>query len=162
MTTITGPLPRSSFVLRAFRGWIEPQHPGQVVLDAAAELAECHSRRQAASDAGREADASERHIAASMRMVSEIDSRRAGLVITVDNWVSRRVASNPGAGLHTETIGTVIDRLAMAWTSVHRVLETDGSGSVVNGVWCRFAELADAYDELADEVSAGRRRLPQW
>ncbi|MBB5912835.1 hypothetical protein BJY24_001702 [Nocardia transvalensis] len=94
----------------------------------------------------------------------EIERRRAELVMAIDDWISRTVPQHRlGATLHTETIGSVIDRLAEASVRAHHALMTlDANDEILHGAWHHLAELADGYDDLVRDVLAGRRRLPAW
>ncbi|MEV0252239.1 DUF4254 domain-containing protein [Nocardia sp. NPDC050712] len=96
--------------------------------------------------------------------VHEIERRRTELVMAVDDWVTRSVPQHRlGATLHTETVGSVIDRLAESSVRAHHALMTlDAHDEMLHGAWHHLAELADAYDDLVRDIVAGRRRLPEW
>ncbi|SUB11522.1 DUF4254 domain-containing protein [Nocardia brasiliensis] len=97
-------------------------------------------------------------------VVLEIERRRVELVMAIDDWVARSVPQHRlGATLHTETVGAVIDRLAESSVRAHHALMTlDAHDERLHGAWHHLAELADAYDDLVRDISAGRRRLPEW
>ncbi|GAB2669720.1 hypothetical protein GCM10027088_55520 [Nocardia goodfellowii] len=97
-------------------------------------------------------------------VVLEIERRRTELVMAVDDWVARSVPQHRlGATLHTETVGSVIDRLAESSVRAHHALMTlDAHDEMLHGAWHHLAELADAYDDLVRDIVAGRRRLPEW
>lgn len=68
-----------------------------------------------------------------------------------------------GTRLHTETVGVVVDRLAAAQVCAMRMLTGAAAAPTsphTRAAWVHLAELADAYDDLAMEVVAGRTRLP--
>jgi hypothetical protein len=96
--------------------------------------------------------------------VLEIERRRTELVMAIDDWVARSVPQHRlGATLHTETVGSVIDRLAESSVRAHHALMTlDAHDERLHSAWHHLAELADAYDDLVRDVLAGRRRLPEW
>jgi len=135
------PLPPKNLLLDACRGLPHEEH---VVLRSACRLAELHEQR----------------LDAAARTVSDIDRHRAHLVHDIDRWVARELPhSHRGVRLHTETVGTVIDRLAQFSALAYLAL-TSSPEWVINDAWRRLTELAVAYDDLAAEVAAGRCRLP--
>ncbi|WP_245671505.1 DUF4254 domain-containing protein [Nocardia amamiensis] len=135
-------LPTRSQLLRACReGEPPPDHP--VLLHARA-LADLHVRR----------------LGADHPAVCDIDECRARLVRDIDRWAELRLPSaRGGAYLHTESLGSVIDRLAHLSTTAYAALAADAEWDLWFA-WERLAELAIAYEDLAIELTAGRRRLP--
>ncbi|WP_280361719.1 DUF4254 domain-containing protein [Nocardia wallacei] len=133
-------LPGKDVLLAAMRGMPHRPHP---ILEAAAELAILHRHRTHASG-----DISD-----------EIDCLRAELVLAIDRYVLF-VTPVPAGGvpLHTETIGTIVDRLAWHCTDAHTAHADDdhAHGMAV----LLLNKLADAYDALIEEIVRGRRRLP--
>ncbi|RMI31856.1 DUF4254 domain-containing protein [Nocardia stercoris] len=148
-----GLLPSSDLLLRACRGH---RVIGGPLLWFARDLAVLHERRLI----GRGGGLPEQNPA----VIVEIERRRTELVMAVDDWIIRTVPQHRlGATLHTETIGSVIDRLAGAAVCAHHSLMTmDANDDVLHGAWHHLAELADGYDDLVRDVLAGRRRLPAW
>ncbi|WP_232235998.1 DUF4254 domain-containing protein [Nocardia sp. BMG51109] len=148
-----GLLPSSDLMLRACRGH---RVIGGPLLWFARDLAVLQERRLI----GRGGSAPDSDPAA----IIEIERRRAELVMAIDDWVVRTVPQHRlGATLHTETVGSVIDRLAEASVRAHHALMTlDANDEVLHGAWHHLAELADAYDDLIGDVLAGKRRLPAW
>ncbi len=149
----TGLLPSSDILLRACRGH---RVIGGPLLWFARDLAVLHERRLIGRG-GSEPDSDP-------TTIIEIERRRTELVMAIDDWIARTVPQHRlGATLHTETIGSVIDRLAEASVRAHHALMTlDANDEVLHGAWHHLAELADAYDDLVNDVLAGRRRLPAW
>lgn len=134
------PLPTKGDVLRACRGVEHTAHP---LLRAAYELACLHERSPADDHQG-----------------TDINCRRAGLVREIDRWVYAHLPPAHGsASVHTETLGTVIDRLAEYTATAYTALASP-SDYDLGEAWERLAELAVGYEDLADEVTTGRRRLP--
>ncbi|MGX1811680.1 DUF4254 domain-containing protein [Nocardia sp. NPDC055321] len=135
------PLPPKRLVLAACRGDVPQDDP---LLRWVGELAGIHRRLLGCGEF----------------VPVELDRLRAGLVRDIDLWVARQLPPAPGgARLHTETLGMVIDRLARFSASAHAAL----AGTVdleLWDAWERLAELAVGYEDLTDEVSSGRRRLP--
>lgn len=155
-------LPRSASIIEAFRQATRSDHPGQLVLDMANELAASHQRQWHAEDASRVPGASVEDIAVSKRLIDELNARRVDLVQQVDEWVIRQIYSRGDASLHTETFGSVVDRLAIAWVRANSLISTNGSRVRTRWALRQLAELADAYDDLIRDVATGNRRLPMW
>ncbi|WP_063050713.1 DUF4254 domain-containing protein [Nocardia arthritidis] len=133
-------LPTRSELLRACREGAPP--PGHPVLLRARALAELHTRRLREEE------------------VCDIDERRARLIRDVDRWVEVRLpAARGGAYLHTESVGSVVDRLARLSACAYAAMAAD-QGWDLWFAWERLAELAIAYEDLVTELSRGRRRLP--
>ncbi|WP_319944844.1 DUF4254 domain-containing protein [Nocardia macrotermitis] len=152
-TYVSGILPSSDLLLRACRGH---RVVGDPLMWFTRDLAVLHERRLI----GRGGSEPTRDPAT----LTEIERRRSELVMAIDDWVSRSIPQHRlGATLHTETIGSVIDRIAEASVRAHHALMTlDAGDEVLHGAWHHLAELADAYDDLVTDVLAGRRRLPAW
>ncbi|NNH73747.1 DUF4254 domain-containing protein [Nocardia uniformis] len=134
-------LPAKDRLLAACRGEIRDNHP---LLRWACELSEIHHRLLAAAESTH----------------GDIDQHRATLIHAIDSWVAQQVPSpSGGARLHTETLGAVINRLAefnaLAFAALANPCDSEPFIA-----WERLAELAVGYEDLIDEVSSGRRRLP--
>ncbi|MFE7742894.1 DUF4254 domain-containing protein [Nocardia sp. NPDC057455] len=135
-------LPTRNELLQACREGAPP--PGHPVLLRARTLAELHMRRLRAGEAG----------------VCDIDERRARLMRDVDRWVEVRLpAARGGAYLHTESVGSVVDRLARLSACAYAAMADDQEWDLWFA-WERLAELAIAYEDLVTELNSGRRRLP--
>ncbi|WP_216894443.1 DUF4254 domain-containing protein [Nocardia alni] len=153
MSGMPGVLPSSDLLLRACRGH---RVIGGPLLWFARDLAVLHERRLIGRG-GAEPDNDPATLV-------EIDRRRTELIMAIDDCISRSVPQHRlGATLHTETIGSVIDRIAEASVRAHHALMTlDANDDILHAAWHHLAELADAYDDLITDVLAGRRRLPSW
>ncbi|WP_029926239.1 DUF4254 domain-containing protein [Nocardia otitidiscaviarum] len=135
------PLPTKNLLLRACRGLPPDDHP---VLRYAGLLADLHERRLAARPGA----------------TSAIDHHRARLVHDIDRWVATASPkAERDARLHTETVGTVVDRLAQFSALAYLTLTTCPD-EAVHDASTRLTELATAYEDLAQDIAAGRRRLP--
>lgn len=135
-------LPSKDLILEACSGAIHEPHP---ILLAAYELASLHEARSTA-DSG---------------YTAEIDCCRARLVHEIDRWIAGATPDPAAAAfLHTETIGTVVDRLAELSVAAHAALRPEFTDLELQTAWHRLAELTIGYTDLAFEVSSGRRRLP--
>ena len=158
--TLARQCPDADLVLRAFRHAPEPSLPAAVLLDAAHGLATVHERRHGFSNARREPGISDHHIVACLSKIDEIDCARAELVLEIDQFVARAVSEHP-AFLHTESVGAVVDRMALLWAAMNSVAVLPDSESAHRSA-CAVAELAQAYDDLIGEIASGRRGVPQW
>lgn len=155
-------LPTSASIIEAFRQTATSERLGQQVLNTASELAVHHQRQWHAEDASRAAGASAEDIAASKRLIDGLNAHRVALVEQIDEWVAARIGNGAEASLHTETLGSVIDRLAIAWVRANSLIKTSDTGDRAHLALRQLAELADAYEDLIFEVATGHRRLPAW
>lgn len=155
-------LPTAASIIEAFRDTADGEDPGQRVLTTSRELAAHHQRQWFAEDASRAAGASAEDIAVCKRLIDDLNARRVALVEQIDEWVGSQIRSGADASLYTETLGSVVDRLAIAWVRANN-LAGSSTGRDEAGVALRqLAELAGAYDDLVGDVAAGHRRLPAW
>lgn len=154
-------LPHSASIIEAFRDTTGSDHPARLVVDTARQLAAHHGRQWRAEDVSRDSDASAETIAESKRFIDDLNARRVALVERIDEWVAAQIHHQAAASLHTETLGSVIDRLAIAWVRVNCLTAHDVRDRARLALR-QLAELADAYDDLVRDVDAGRRRLPMW
>jgi hypothetical protein len=162
LTDVREILPRSASIIEAFRGGPGHDHPSQLVLDIAYDLANHHQRQWDAEDVSRASDASAEDIAASKRLIDELNARRVTVVEQIDQWVAGQIRNRADASLHTETLGSVIDRLAIAWVRANSLINTNNARDRARLSLHQLAELANAYDDLVRDVAAGQRRLPAW
>ncbi|MEV4124637.1 DUF4254 domain-containing protein [Nocardia sp. NPDC049707] len=148
----SGLVPTSDLLVRACRGH---RVVGGPLLWFARDLAILHERRLVGRGGSVSTDPA---------TILEIERRRSELVMAIDDWVARSVPQHRlGATLHTETVGSVIDRIAESSVRAHHALMTlAADDEQLHGAWHHLAELADAYDDLVRDVLAGRRRLPEW
>ncbi|MGO4617898.1 DUF4254 domain-containing protein [Nocardia sp. 2YAB30] len=88
---------------------------------------------------------------------------RGYLVHAIDVWTEQQVPQHhQGVALHTETLGSVIDRIADAKVRADAVLMTcaNAGDPRMHAAWFRLAELVDGYNDLVAQVVVGVRRLP--
>lgn len=134
------PLPPKDLVLEACTGRLITDHP---VLRSAHELAHLHIAAQRVPDA------------------RNLLHRRLELIRRIDHWLARELPpAHGGAHLHTESVGAVVDRLARYTASARLSLLSDDTTVERHYAWHRLAELAVGYGDLAYEVGAGIRRIP--
>ncbi|WP_280264896.1 hypothetical protein [Nocardia wallacei] len=134
-------LPSKNQILAACRGMTQPEH---ALLRCAKELGELHERRLAVDAPDAE----------------EIDRRRRELRANIDFWINDRLPPSHGcARIHTERLGSVVDRLAEFTACAYSALAGTSDWDLFDA-WERLAELGVAYEDLATEVTVGLRRLP--
>lgn len=162
-------LPRSGELLWAFDSHDPPDDDRDgLVLAVAFRLSGHHLRQWDAENASRDPHVGDHFVAATKRAIDALNAARVGMVELIDSWAAAHLGGGPPeAPLHTETLGSVIDRLAVAWVRARRLAEVaqsagSGARSRVRHASRQLAELGDAYDDLVREVTAGRRRMPHW
>lgn len=152
-------LPRSAAIIEAFRSGAEP---ADELLRMAARLARQHQEQWAAETVSRDPSATAEQIAASKRTIDTLNARRAALIKLLDEHVATRVSTGvEQMPLHTETVGSVIDRLGIAWVRANNLL-TGSPIERARQTLDQLRGLATAYDDLVREVTAGTRRVPAW
>ena len=134
--------PSKDMLLEACAGHVAAHHP---VLIAASELATWHEAR----------------LSADAVSADDIDCVRAELVRDIDRWVMTAMPiPHAAATLHTETLGMVIDRLGQFSVAAYAALAQNLPECELHYAWKRLAELSVAYADLAAEIVARTRRLP--
>ncbi|MGW4331134.1 DUF4254 domain-containing protein [Nocardia sp. NPDC004573] len=156
-------LPGKDAVLAACRGLLCTDNP---VLESARELATVHELRWNLllsiddiveygryRELGRIMDWAE-------LVHSVIDERRRTLVVSIDEWVEFAVPpARPRAPLQAETVGDVIDRLALLTVQTYVELTNQPVPAALT-VHAELDTLGAAYERLVCGLSAGLRRLP--
>ena len=154
-------LPSAASVIEAFDGRPDAVVPTPL-LTLGVALARHHVRQWRAEDVSRTPHASDASVAAAKRLIDDLNARRVALVERVDAWVEQVVDPVPGAPLHTETVGSVVDRLAIAWVRARVAGRGTDDRQKAREALRQLGELANAYDDLVRDVATGRRRLPAW
>lgn len=139
---------------------LEEQH----VIRLARQLAHQHLEQWITEDACRTPGADIATIAASKQAIDAMNSQRAVMIEEIDQWFERSLVSKPDVPLHTETFGSVVDRLGIAWVRARRLSRGPQTSDhlLARQALKQLAELAEAYDCLIRDVRNGRRRVPQW
>ncbi|MFC3435149.1 DUF4254 domain-containing protein [Nocardia seriolae] len=123
-------LPSKDLILEACSGAIHEPHP---ILLAAYELASLHEARSTA-DSG---------------YTAEIDCCRARLVHEIDRWIAGATPDPAAAAfLHTETIGTVVDRLAELSVAAHAALRPEFTDLELQTAWHRLAPPGRTHNRI--------------
>ncbi|MEV6907224.1 DUF4254 domain-containing protein [Amycolatopsis sp. NPDC051071] len=107
------------------------------------------------------ADADDTITAAVVRRLRRHDRVIADQVARIDRHVLRLLQHHRGGALHTETLGTLLSRLAQAWQHSQQLAVLPVRDPRVHDASAALAELSDAYDDLTHDVLLGRRRLPR-
>jgi hypothetical protein len=91
---------------------------------------------------------------------------RVELIDQIDTWVEDRIRFDSSLSLHTETLGQLTDRLAVAWVRSRRMVDLShrrpGGQEDARRALALLTQLCDAYDDLVRDLREGRRRLPAW
>jgi hypothetical protein len=138
------------------------------VLDFAWQLGRHHLEQWAMEDECRDQAGDDRAVAAAKRAIDRLNCARIDLIQGIDAWAANCLLSPSSATPHTETLGSTIDRLAVAWVRSRRLedrLDTPAKRNdheVRSRAAMQLMELACAYDHLIREVQIGMRRLPNW
>src|SRR5207248_60711 len=120
-------LPRAASLIAAFSAVASRGHPGQLIIDIGHELAAQHQQQWRAEDASRAYGVPTEVVALCKRLIDDLKARRVVLVEQIDGWVAREVCSEEDASLHTETFGSVVDRMAIAWVRMNSLRNAGAS-----------------------------------
>ncbi|MBS2533095.1 DUF4254 domain-containing protein [Catenulispora sp. NF23] len=141
---------------------------GCPLLKVARELGGHHLRQWEAEDLSRISRNDAAALAGLKRVIDDMNMRRSGFIDEVDDWVAEHVRQADDAPLHTETLGSIVDRLAIAWVRCQKLgaKESAFEDSVQTRrsrlATRQLAELGEAYDVLLGDVGSRRRRIPDW
>ncbi len=88
--------------------------------------------------------------------------RRTRLIAAIDSWLAPRLALPHATAIcHTETMGTLVDRIAatqvQAWT---RLMDLPADHPDVHDAWYRLAELVETYTDLVTGLDRRSTYLP--
>jgi hypothetical protein len=121
-----------------------------------------HDEQWQAEDLSRDAVDDDEALAKIKRHIDAMNLKRSGLVDELDVWLAESLPQNVSAPLHTETLGSVVDRLSIAWVRADWLGRREGGGSRSRHAARQLEELAHAYDVLVSEIRGGSRRVPDW
>ncbi|MGM1058370.1 DUF4254 domain-containing protein [Saccharothrix sp. Mg75] len=158
-------LPTGHDILRAFgAGHPTDDHPVLVVVTV---LARRHQERAEALRTAHETQAGDAVLAASARVLIDCAHARAPLIEQIDHWAAEAVPEpSTAALLHTETLGRLVDRMALTWArwqQLHAGVPASRRvpvGHPTRTAMDEVAALSNAYDDLLVDLRSGRRRLP--
>lgn len=159
-------LPGSADLVRACTEAKKRVNGGHPILDVAAQLASQHRVQWSAEDDIRDHPHDDHTVAEAKRQIDALNLVRIELVDQIDCWAERSLDGDPTASLHTETLGQITDRLAIAWVRSAQLGALAGRDpdrrDDARRALTLLAQLCDAYDDLVRDLRAGRRRLPAW
>lgn len=130
-------LPDWHELLAAFCGHIGEEPDAHPVTGWARALAELHLTRRE-----------------SPLRTAEIDSRRAELIVRIDDWVGRYIP-----GPHPQSLGSYVDGMAAAQVRAVALLRaaSDVADERVRAAWFALAELAQEWNNLAARSDTAHR-----
>lgn len=157
--------PRAAVVVRAFSS----TPVGHPVLSAAVGLATQHLLRTQVQRMVCDPHADDHVVAAAARQITAAEAACAVLIDRIDVWAATELAEPRTGVLHTETLGQLVERLAIGWTR-WTLLDTTDTGadpSPARAAQARLAlyqlnELVSAYDDLVTDLQTHRRCLPRF
>jgi hypothetical protein len=160
-------IPRSAELVWAFSHPPERSlgavHP---ILVVARDLARRHAAQWSAEDVCRDNSADDGLVAKAKRQIDVMNAARTVLVDRIDSLPDVSLEGDAGVSLHTETLGQLVDRLAVAWVRSRKLAESagqhPGQRSDARRALTLLAQLCDGYDDLVRDLREGRRRLPVW
>ncbi|GAA1309135.1 DUF4254 domain-containing protein [Saccharothrix xinjiangensis] len=158
-------LPTGHDILRAFAAeHPTDDHPMLVVVML---LARRHRERAEALQTAREAQADDSVLASCTRILINCAQARVTLVEQIDHWAAETVPEpSTVALLHTETLGRLVDRMAMTWAHWQQLQQRvpafrrAPTGHEAQAAMDEVATLANAYNDLLVDLGSRRRRLP--
>ncbi|MEV6426363.1 DUF4254 domain-containing protein [Nocardia sp. NPDC051463] len=135
-------LPGRDLLLAAIRGW---EYDFQPLLNAAYALTRWHRRAVTFTDA---------------IQFEPVVGQRIGLMCGIDRWVEAVIPTpHADAFLHTETVGSVVDRLALI-SAMLSAAEEQPDNTSFEDIWIQLDDIADGYQDLVDDLCARTRRVP--
>jgi hypothetical protein len=130
-------------------------------------LCQHHIRQWEAEDQARSPTITNDGLAGIKRNIDAMNLERSRLIDEIDEHMPGWVYANSDLPMHTETFGSVVDRLCIAWVRAEKIQQLRRKGGVETAGRAAAADhqlrqLGVAYDTLVIEVAAGKRRLPDW
>lgn len=159
-------LPDGRAIIESFETGAEPD--ASALMGVARQLCRHHLGQWEAEDRARRSRGDATVLAGIKREIDDMNMRRSRLIDEIDDWVAEHVRQAEDAPLHTETLGSIVDRLAIAWVRRQKLRAKESGaarppGSCGSELAARqLAELGQAYDVLLGEVESRQRRIPGW
>jgi hypothetical protein len=165
----TSDVPQASEILSGFTTKNADSRATNTILRLSRKLCEHNLRQWKVEDQSRRTDVSNKCLVKLNREIDTMNSIRAELVDEINEWVIRNMHQDRNAPVHTETLGSVVDRLCIAWVRVQQLREKEtahqDSDQGLHGsqrAAQQMRELGAAYDILVAEVTSGQRQIPDW
>jgi hypothetical protein len=109
-------------------------------------------------DRSRDLGADDAVLAAVKRSIDASNRRRVQTIDALDTWYVNSLVQNPTAPLHSESAGSIVDRLSILALKLYHVREV-GMTARAAVLAEQASDLAEGLDRLQAEVLAGRLRL---
>ncbi|OBA61401.1 hypothetical protein A5647_11375 [Mycobacterium sp. 1100029.7] len=106
-------------------------------------------------DAVRRPDADDAEVVRRKRCIDDINARRNAAIEDIDVDLLERAEPNPGAPLHTETPGTIVDRLSVLTLRIVHTTQPDQSGGRLGVLHEQYDDLFAGLEELLARMQAG-------
>ena len=113
-----------------------------------------------AEDFVREPGASDTQIASAKRLIDQLNQQRNDWIEKLDESIAEQltgVQAGPDAPLNTETLGSVIDRLAILTLRIYHLSERQAAEKLAIA-WGQLKQLTTSGQQLADDLFAGRKQ----
>ncbi len=152
-------IPGSAELLASF----DTSERSEIILtNIAQQLRRHHEAQWQAEDSSRKSADDDQLLAAIKRQIDDLNMTRSRLVDEIDAWAAEHIDQNSDGALHTETLGSVIDRICIAWVRADRLREVPNAESRAHLADRQLRQLSEAYDQLLGELVRGWRRVPVW
>lgn len=137
------------------------------LLGVAGRLHQNHLDQWAAEDVCRDHVDDDIKVAAAKRVTDVLNGARPKLIGAMDDLFASMLSNAPDAPMHTETPGSVIDRISIAWIRVFHMRRRSAEAGLFSADEVALAErqldeLGQAYEIFVAELQAGDRRSPDW
>jgi hypothetical protein len=109
-------------------------------------------------DRSRDLGADDTVLADVKREIDASNRRRVQTIDAFDTWYVTNLVQDPSAPLHSESAGSIVDRLSILALKLYHVREAEMAARAVVLEEQAF-DLAESLDRLQSEVLAGRLRL---
>jgi hypothetical protein len=109
-------------------------------------------------DRSRDLGADDTVLADVKRTIDASNRRRVQTIDAFDTWYVTNLVQDPSAPLHSESAGSIVDRLSILALKLHHVREAEmmARAAVLEE---QSSDLAEGLDRLQAEILAGRLRL---
>ncbi len=109
-------------------------------------------------DRSRDLGADDTVLAGVKRSIDASNRRRVQTIDALDTWYVTGLAQNPTAPVHSESAGSIVDRLSILALKLYHVREV-GMADRAAVLEEQSSDLAEGLDRLQADVLAGRLRL---